>query len=136
MARPGGRGPSGHVGRQVSRSLQHWQDWADVWAGANASRLDAAWTQARPYLVNALRAQGRSWQALLAGQTDTSGQTSVEAWVEARESILRSVQMLGRRILRRFWLVVVVILAVTGGLLYVVSAKTQGATTVWAQPAW
>jgi hypothetical protein len=116
----------------VSRSVQHWQDWADVWASTNASHLDNAWKEERPYVVDALRAQGRSWHALLAGQTDTSGQTSVEAWVEAGESILRSVRMLGVRILRRFWPVVAVILAITGALLYLVSANTQGATTVWA----
>jgi hypothetical protein len=116
----------------VSRSLQHWQDWADVWASTNASRLDQAWKEERPHVVDALRAQGRSWHALLAGQTDTSGQTSVEAWVEAGESILRSVRMLGVGILRRFWLVAAIFLAVTGALLYLVIANTQGATTVWA----
>jgi hypothetical protein len=122
----------GQSAAMVSRSLQHWQDWADVWASTNASRLDQAWKQERPHVVDALRAQGRSWHALLAGQTDTSGQTSVEAWVEAGESILRSVRMLGVGILRRFWLVTVVFLAVTGALLYLVIANTQGATTVWA----
>jgi hypothetical protein len=80
----------------------------------------------------ALATQGQAWHALLAGQTDISGQTSVDAWVEAGESILRSTRLLGLRILRRFWPVVVIILAATGVLLYVVSANATGTSAVWA----
>jgi hypothetical protein len=112
----------------VSRSLQNWQDWADV----NAPNLAGGWAGDRAVVAAALQIQGQAWHALLAGQTDISGQTSVDAWVEAGESILRSTRMLGLRILRRFWPVVVIILAATGGLLYVVSANTQGTSAVWA----
>jgi hypothetical protein len=112
----------------VSRSLQNWQDWADV----NASNLAGGWAGDRAVVATALQTQGGAWHALLAGETDISGQTSIDAWVEAGESILRSTRMLGLRILRRFWPVVVIILAATGGLLYVVSANTQGASAVWA----
>ena len=112
----------------VSRSLQNWQDWADI----NASRLAGGWAGDRPVVAAALQTQGQAWHALLASQTDISGQTSVDAWVEAGESILRSTRLLGLRILRRFWPVVVVILAATGGLLYVVSANATGTSAVWA----
>jgi hypothetical protein len=112
----------------VSRSLQNWQDWTDI----NASRLVGGWVGDRPVVAAALQTQGQAWHALLASQTDISGQTSVDAWVEAGESILRSTRMLGLRILRRFWPVVVVILAATGGLLYVVSANAKGTQAVWA----
>jgi hypothetical protein len=112
----------------VSRSLQNWQDWTDI----NASRLAGGWAGDGPLITAALQTQGQAWHALLASPTDISGQTSVGAWVEAGESILRSTRLLGLRILRRFWPVVVVILAATGGLLYVVSANTQGTSAVWA----
>jgi hypothetical protein len=112
----------------VSWSLQNWQDWTDI----NAKRLAGGWTGDRPVVAAALQTQGQAWHALLAGQTDISGQTSVDAWVEAGESILRSTRLLGLRILRRFWPVVVIILAATGGLLYVVSANAKGTSAVWA----
>jgi len=112
----------------VSWSLQNWQDWTDI----NAKRLAGGWTGDRVVVAAALQTQGQAWHALLAGQTDISGQTSVDAWVEAGESILRSTRLLGLRILRRFWPVVVVILAATGGLLYVVSANATGTSAVWA----
>jgi hypothetical protein len=112
----------------VSRSLQNWQDWTDI----NASRLAGGWVGDGPVVAAALATQGQAWHALLAGQTDISGQTSVDAWVEAGGSILRSTRLLALRILRRFWLVVVVILAATGGLLYVVSANATGSAAVWA----
>jgi hypothetical protein len=112
----------------VSRSLQNWQDWADI----NASRLATGWPGDRAVVAAALQTQGQAWHALLVGETDISGQTSVDAWVEAGESILRGTWMLTLRILRRFWPVVVIILAATGGLLYVVSANTQGTSAVWA----
>jgi hypothetical protein len=80
----------------------------------------------------ALQTQGQAWHALLAGQTDISGQTSVDAWVEASESILRSIRVLTLRILEWFWPVVVIILAVTGGLLFLVGANAQGTSKVWA----
>ncbi len=118
----------GSSGGIVSRSLQNWQNWADV----NASSLDSGWAAARPAVVDALRAQARAWHAALSGRTDTSGQTSVGAWVEAGESILRTTRMLGLRTLRRFWPVVAVILAATGGLLYLAIANTQGTASVWA----
>ena len=112
----------------VSRSLQNWQDWTDI----NAVRLAAGWPGDGPVVAAALQTQGQAWHALLAGQTDISGQTSVDAWVEAGESILRSTRMLALLILRRFWPVVVIILAATGGLLYVVSANAKGTQAVWA----
>jgi len=112
----------------VSRSLQNWQDWTDI----NAVRLAGGWPGDGSVVAAALQTQGQAWHALLAGQTDISGQTSIDAWVEAGESILRSTRMLALLILRRFWLVVVIILAATGGLLYVVSANTKGTQAVWA----
>jgi hypothetical protein len=112
----------------VSQSLQNWQDWADI----NASRLAGGWAGDGPVVTAALQTQGQAWHALLASQTNISGPTSVDAWVEAGESILRSTRIVGLQILRRFWPVVVVILAATGGLLYVVSANTTGTQAVWA----
>jgi hypothetical protein len=112
----------------VSRSLQNWQDWADI----NASQIRAGWaTTAHTSVVVALRNQASAWHALLAGETDQSAQTSIDAWVHAGESILRTARLLMLTIIRRFWPVVLVIAAATGGLLYLATANTSGTAKVW-----
>ncbi len=111
----------------VSRSLQNWQDWADI----NAAGLKAGWATAHAQVVAALRTQASAWHALLAGETDLSGQTSVDAWVHAGQSMLRTSRLLMLTIIRRFWPVVLVIAAATGGLLYLTTANSSGTTKVW-----
>src|SRR5580693_6308704 len=112
----------------VSRSLQNWQDWADTNAAAIKTGWDATvhWT-----VVSALRTQGAAWHALLAGETDTSVQANVDAWIHAGESILRTLRSLSLGILRRFWPVVIVLAAATGGLLYLALADSSGTAKVW-----
>ena len=111
----------------VSRSLQNWQDWADI----NASKIKAGWATTHTSVVGALRNQSSSWHALLADETDMSGQTSIDAWVLAGQSILRTARLLMLTILRRFWPVVLIIAAATGGLLYLATANTSGTAKVW-----
>jgi hypothetical protein len=111
----------------VSRSLQIWQDWADV----NASGITGGWQTANRSVVSALRTQGRVWHALLVGQTDISGQVGADAWVQAGRSVLHTARVLTIDILRRFWLVVVIIAAATGGLLYLAIANSTGTAKVW-----
>jgi len=111
----------------MSRSLQNWQDWADI----NASKIKAGWATAHTSVVGALRMQASAWHALLAGETDLSGQTSIDAWVNAGQSILRTTRLLMLTIIRRFWPVVLVIAAATGGLLYLATANSTGTAKVW-----
>jgi hypothetical protein len=112
----------------VSRSLQNWQDWVDI----NAAEIKSEWATAHSSVVAALRAQASAWHALLAGATDTSGPLSIDAWVHAGQSILRTTRLMMLTVLGRFWPVVVIIAAATGGLLYLASANTSGTTKVWA----
>jgi hypothetical protein len=111
----------------VSRSLQNWQDWADV----NAAQVKSGWATAYRSVVASLRTQGSAWHGLLAGQTDLSGQTSVDAWIHAGQSILRTTRMLLLTIVRRAWPVVLLIAAATGGLLYLATANSSGTAKVW-----
>jgi hypothetical protein len=111
----------------VSRSLQNWQAWADT----NASGITSGWATDHSSVVAALRTQAAAWRALLAGEADTSGQTSIDAWVQAGESILRSTRLLMLAILRRFWPVVIIIAAATGGLIYLAIASSSGTAKVW-----
>jgi hypothetical protein len=112
----------------VSRSMQNWQDWIDI----NAAEIKDNWGTAHSSVVAALRAQGPAWHALLAGATDTSGPLSIDAWIHAGQSLLRTTRLLMLGVLRRFWPVVVIIAAATGGLLYLASANASGTTKVWA----
>jgi hypothetical protein len=111
----------------VSQSLQNWQDWADI----NASGVRARWATANRSVVAALRTQARDWHALLAGQTDMAGPTSLDAWVHAGQSILRTTRILMLTAFRRFWPIVVVLAAATGGLLYLAIANSSGTAKVW-----
>lgn len=113
----------------VSRSLQNWQDWADT----NAVRLKKGneWTTAHWSVVDALHTQGSAWHALLAGEADASDQTSADAWVQAGESLVRTARLLTAAILRRFWPVVVIVVAATGGLLYLAIANSHGTAKLW-----
>jgi hypothetical protein len=113
----------------VSRSLQNWQDWADT----NAVRLKKGkeWSTAHWSVVAALRTQGAAWHALLAGEADASEQTSADAWVQAGKSLVRTARLLTAAILRRFWPVVVIVVAATGGLLYLAITNSHGTAKLW-----
>lgn len=111
----------------VSRSLQNWQDWVDI----NASAIRDGWATTHTSVVAALRTQASAWHALLAGPTDASGQLSVDAWVHAGQSLLRTTRLLMLTILRRFWLIVVIVAGATGGLLYLAIAYSSGTAKVW-----
>jgi hypothetical protein len=116
-------------GSTVSQSLQNWQDWADV----NAAVIKGRWTSSATSasVTEALRNQASAWHALLSGQTDMGGPISLDAWVRAGQSIARSTGLLVTTILRRFWPVVVIIAAATGGLLYLAIVNSAGTAKVW-----
>lgn len=111
----------------VSRSLQNWQDWADI----NAATIRDTWPAAHRSVIAALRTQAGAWHAQLAGQADMTGPISLDAWIHAGQSILRTTRILMLTAFRRFWPVAVVLAAATGGLLYLAIANTSGTAKVW-----
>ena len=111
----------------VNRSLQNWQDWADSYA----SMITSGWATLRAPISAAMRTQAAAWHALLGGQMDTDGQTSVDAWIQAGRSMVRTTRQLTAEVLRRFWPIVVIIAAATGGLLYLAIANSSGTAKVW-----
>jgi len=111
----------------VGRSMQNWQDWAEV----NARTIRSRWPTVHRTVIAALRTQAGAWHAVLAGVPDAVSATSPDAWTQAGESILRTTRTLTLAILRRFWPVVVVLVAATGGLLYLALANTSGTAKVW-----
>jgi hypothetical protein len=111
----------------VSRSLQNWQDWTDI----NARTITRNWSTARKSVVPALRTQASAWHALLVGESDPTGLATADAWVLAGESLVQTTRRLMGSILRRYWPVVVIVAAATGGLLYLAIDKSAGTAKVW-----
>jgi hypothetical protein len=117
------------TGAIVGQSLGHWADWADV----NAATLRAAGTgtaQAST-VISALRVQGAVWHSVLTADPDVSLNPAMGAWVQAGSAMARAVRMVAGVILRRFWPVVLIVLAALAGLLYLVIANLSGASQVW-----
>ncbi len=116
----------------MSRSLDNWADWIDV----NSARIKSSgadtWSGEAEVVLDALRVQGRVWRSVLIADPQVAVQASMGAWVQAGSSIARLVQKISGVILRRFWPIVVIGLAVLGGLLYLVISKLSGASQVWA----
>ncbi len=115
----------------VSRSLQNWQEWADSYA----SMIKDGWATLRSPVAAALHTQAAAWHCLLRGEMDTGGQTSVDAWVQAGRSMVRTSRQLVLAIVRHFWLLLAVIAAATGGLLYLAIANSSGTAKVWTSLA-
>jgi hypothetical protein len=117
----------------VSRSLDNWADWIDV----NSARMKSAggadtWSQDADVALRALRVQGWVWRSVLIADPEVAVQPSMGAWVQAGSAIARAAREIGAVIVRRFWPLVLIGLAVLGGLLYLVISTLSGASQVWA----
>ena len=123
--------PSG-AATVVSRSLDNWADWIDV----NSARLKSPggdeWSAEAEVVLRALRVQGWVWRSVLIADPQVAVQPGMGAWVQAGSSIARAARMTSEVILRRFWPLLVIGLAVLGGLLYLVISNLSGASQVWA----
>lgn len=113
----------------VGQSLGHWADWVDV----NAPRLRAAsaGTADTITVIDALRVQGAIWHSVLTGDPDVSLNPEMGAWVQAGSAMVRAAEKVSGTIVRRFWPVLLIAMAVLAGLLYLVIANLSGAGEVW-----
>lgn len=113
----------------VGQSLGHWADWVDV----NAPRLRAASTGTADTttVIDALRVQGAIWHSVLTGDPDVSLNPEMGAWVQAGSAMVRAAEKVSGTIVRRFWPVLLIAMAVLAGLLYLVIANLSGAGEVW-----
>jgi hypothetical protein len=111
----------------VSRSLQNWSDWID----ANVKTLKRDWSAHEAAIVAALRSQSRAWHRLLSSESTDRSQPPMGAWIHAGEAILRSTRAVLVKMIRWFWPVAIIILAATGGLLYLALHDAHGTARVW-----
>jgi hypothetical protein len=117
------------TGAIVGQSLGHWADWADV--NAATLRATGAGTALATTVISALRVQGAVWHSVLTADPDVSLNPAMGAWVQAGSAMVRAVRMLAGVIIRRFWPVVLIVLAALAGLLYLIIANLSGASQVW-----
>jgi hypothetical protein len=120
------------AGAVVSRSLDNWADWLDVnMPNIQLSGTDK-WSPNGATVLRALRVQGWVWRAVLIADPEVTVSPSMSAWVQAATKIAQAAQKVSGVVVRRFWPVLVVLLAILGGLLYLVISNLSGASEVWA----
>jgi hypothetical protein len=119
----------------VSQSLDNWADWLDVNASSFTESGADAWSAKADVVLDALRVQGWVWYSVLIADPDVSAAPSMGAWIQAASSIARATAKISAVVLRRFWPLVLLGLAVLGGLLALVIVNLSGASQVWASLA-
>ena len=119
----------------VSQSLDNWADWLDVNASSFTASGADAWSAKGDVVLGALRVQGWVWYSVLIADPEVSAAPSMGAWVQAGSSIARATAKITGVVLRRFWPLVLIGLAVLGGLLALVIVNLSGASQVWASLA-
>ena len=119
----------------VSQSLDNWADWLDVNAASFTEPGADAWSGKADVVLGALRVQGWVWYSVLIADPEVSAGPSMGAWVQAGSSIARASAKIAEVVLRRFWWLVLIALAVLGGLLALVIVNLSGASQVWASLA-
>ena len=119
----------------VSQSLDNWADWLDVNAASFTESGADAWSGNADVVLDALRVQGWVWYSVLIADPEVSAAPSMGAWVQAGSSIARATAKITGVVLRRFWWLVLITLAVLGGLLALVIVNLSGAGQVWASLA-
>ena len=116
----------------VSQSLDNWADWLDVNAASFTESGADAWSAKADVVLDALRVQGWVWYSVLIADPEVSAAPSMGAWVQAGSSIARATAKMSGVVLRRFWPLVLIALAVLGGLLALVIVNLSGTSQVWA----
>ena len=116
----------------VSQSLDNWADWLDVNAASFSQSGADAWSDKADVVLGALRVQGWVWYSVLIADPEVSPSPSMGAWVQAGSSIARASAKITGVVLRRFWPLVLIALAVLGGLLALVIVNLSGTSQVWA----
>lgn len=120
------------AGAVVSRSLDNWADWLDVNMTSIKPSGTDTWSARAVTVLRALRVQGWVWRAVLIADPEVRLEPSMAAWVHAATGIAQATRKVSGAVLRRFWPVLVILLAALGGLLYLVISNLNGASQVWA----
>jgi hypothetical protein len=120
-----------HAAVVVATSLGRWSEFAAVTAGNSSARLNGDRTKPADPMYKYLLRQGDLWLMLLTGTYSTSGLLSPEGYVAAGELALRRSEAIIRRILRHYWVALLVGAIALGAILYLAIHYLGGAAKVW-----
>jgi hypothetical protein len=127
-----------HAASVVSTSLGRWSEMAgaaidsDRPGGLKATQPPVAFARSmQRYLLR----QGDVWLQLLVGTRTAAGLLDPEGYVAAGELALRRTTRILRRILKHYWVGLVILAAALGGVLYLSAEFIGGAGKVWTDIA-
>ena len=124
--------------RIVSVSLGRWADLISTifdkrtLGGLRASQSEADVTVE---LTRALLPQGDAWIDLLTGAESSDRLLTPEGYVAAGEAALSRSARIVKRVAVHYWLVLLIMLAALGGVLYFAASGISGAGRAWTQIA-
>jgi hypothetical protein len=125
--------PDPKAATALGQSLENWQDWIEV----NAKAITQGWLDGQAdAIVRALRIQATAWYSVAVGDPQTSGAPSMNAWVQAGKAVVRAARLVTVSVLRRFWWLVALIVALIGAVLYLVIANLHGLSQVVTSVVW
>jgi len=113
-----------HAGHSVRASILEWR-------ASIESRSDVAPEKPETWLL--LARQGELWRALLSGEKSGPDMLEIDDYLDAAERLSRRMRKLVGTVLKRFWVLVVVIVALFGaGVALIVVTDTDAAVVAGA----
>jgi hypothetical protein len=110
-----------HAGHSVRASIHEWRSSIESRSKV-APENDETWLQ--------LGRQGELWRALLSGEKSGTDMLEIEDYLDAAERLSRRMRKLGWTVLQRFWLLVLVVVALFGGGVALIVATDTDAAVV------
>lgn len=113
-----------HAGHSVRASIHEWRASIETRSEVAPEKQDT-WLQ--------LARQGELWRALLSGEKDGPDMLEIDDYLDAAERLSRRMRTMAWTVLRRFWFVVLVVVALFGGgVALIVSTDTDAAVVAGA----
>jgi hypothetical protein len=113
-----------HAGHSVRASILQWRASIETRSKVVPEQQET-WLQ--------LARQGELWRALLSGEKDGPDMLEIEDYLDAAERLSRRMRTMGWTVLRRFWFLVLVIVALfAGGVALIVVTGTDAAVVAGA----
>jgi len=110
-----------HAGHSVRASILEWR-------ASIETRSDVAPETTETWLQ--LARQGELWRALLSGEKSGLDMLEIDDYLDAAERLARRMRKLAATVLKRFWLLVVLIVALFGGGVALIVATDTDAAVV------
>jgi hypothetical protein len=110
-----------HAGHSVRASILEWRASIET-RSAVAPETHETWFQ--------LARQGELWRALLSGEKSGTDMLEIDDYLDAAERLSRRMRKLAGTVLRRFWLLVIAIVALFGGGVALIVATDTDAAVV------